>query len=51
MLNSEGIDATIDSLKTINLIQNVDKSNISFDDIKVLCDMNQILNLNREDNI
>ena len=45
MLSSDGIDATIDSLKTINLIQNVDKSNISFNDIKVLYDMNQILNL------
>lgn len=51
MLNSDGIDATIDSLKTINLIQNVDKSVINFDQIKVLCDMNQILSLNKEDNI
>ena len=50
MLTSDGIDATVDSLKTINLIQNVDKSSISFDDIKVLFDMNQIIYLNKEDN-
>ena len=49
MLTTDGIDATIDSLRTINLIQNVDKSSISFDDIKVLYDMNQILSLNKED--
>jgi hypothetical protein len=49
MLTTDGIDATIDSLRTINLIQNVDKSSINFDDIKVLCDMNQILLLNKED--
>ena len=49
MLTSDGIDATIDSLRTINLIQNVDKSSINFDDIKVLFDMNQILYLNKED--
>ena len=49
MLTTDGIDATIDSLRTINLIQNVDKSNITFDDIKVLYDMNQILLLTKED--
>ena len=49
MLTSDGIDATIDSLKTINLIQNVDKSSISFEDIKLLCDMNYIINMNKED--
>ena len=49
MLTSDGIDATIDSLRTINLIQNVDKSSINFNDIKVLFDMNQILYLNKED--
>lgn len=49
MLTSDGIDATVDSLRTINLIQNVDKSSINFDDIKVLFDMNQIIYLNKED--
>ena len=48
MLTNDGIDATIDSLQTINLIQNVDKSSISFDQIKVLCDMKKIVDLYKE---
>ena len=34
---------------TINLIQNVDKSNISFNDIKIIYDMNQIISMNKGD--
>ena len=49
MLSSDGIDATNDSLMTINLIQNVDKSNISFNDIKIIYDMNQIISMNKGD--
>lgn len=47
MITKDTIDATLDSLRTINLIQNVDKSSISFEQIKVLCDMDQIISSNK----
>ena len=42
-IKPETIDSTLESLRFINLVQNVERSNISFSDISILCKMQDIL--------
>ena len=42
-IQPENIDSTLESLRFINLVQNVEKSNISFSKISILCRIKDIL--------
>ncbi len=48
MINQESIDSTMDSVSFINLIQNIERSNISVHRINNLCKMKEILMENGE---
>ena len=48
LIQKETIDSTLESLRFINLIQNVDSSNYSFDKIDVLCKMQEIIKSREE---
>ena len=43
MIDQDNIDATMDTVKYINLIQNIDRSNISISEINNLCKMQGIV--------
>lgn len=43
MINPDSIDATMDSVRFINLIQNIEKSSISLNQIDELCKMKEII--------
>lgn len=49
MIDRDNIDSTMDSVKFINLIQNIELSNITLHDIEVLCNMKKIVD-DRESN-
>ncbi len=42
-IKKDNIDATLDSVRYVNLIQNIERSTISLEDIKDLCEMKKIL--------
>lgn len=46
MVNSENIDSTMETVLFINLIQNIEKSNIDIHKINNLCRMSEIINTN-----
>lgn len=46
MVNSENIDSTMETVLFINLIQNIEKSNIDIHKISNLCRMSEIINTN-----
>ncbi len=43
MIDKDNIDATMDSVRFINLIQNIDRSSISVHDIDIICKMKEIV--------
>ena len=43
MINKDNIDATMESVRFINLIQNINRSAISIHDIDILCKMKEIV--------
>ncbi len=49
MIDRDNIDSTMDSVKFINLIQNIELSSITLHDIEVLCNMKKIVD-DRESN-
>ena len=49
MIDRDNIDSTMDSVMFINLIQNIELSNVSLHDIEVLCNMKKIVDA-RESN-
>ena len=48
-INKDNIDSTLDSVRYVNLIQNIERSAISLSDIKNLCDMKKILSSEEEE--
>ena len=48
MISAENIDSTLESLRFINLIQNIEKSSISLHDIDIICRINDIFKENDE---
>lgn len=46
MINPDNIDATMESVKFINLIQNIERSTITLHDIDILCQMKKIISEN-----
>ena len=49
MINPDNIDATLDSVKFINLIQNINRSTINFHRIENICKMNEIVAVSEEE--
>lgn len=47
-INKDNIDSTLDSVRYVNLIQNIERSAISIRDIKNLCDIKKIISLDNE---
>ena len=47
-INKDNIDSTLDSVRYVNLIQNIERSSISLNDIKNLCDMKKIIFIDNE---
>ena len=47
-INKENIDSTLDSVRYINLIQNIERSSISLNDIKNIVEMKKILFIDNE---
>ena len=50
MINADNIDSTLESIRFINLIQNINRSTINFHMIENLCKMNEILTLEEDKN-
>ena len=48
-INKDNIDSTLDSVRYVNLIQNIERSAISLNDIKNLCEMKKILSSEEEE--
>ena len=49
-INKDNIDSTLDSVRYVNLIQNIERSAISLNDIKNLCDIKKIIFVEDEKN-
>ena len=47
-INKDNIDSTLDSVRYVNLIQNIERSTISLNDIKNLCEMKKIIYVDNE---
>ena len=50
IINSDNIDSTLESIRFINLIQNINRSTINFHRIENLCKMNEIIASSEEEN-
>ena len=48
MIDKDNIDSTIDTLRFINLIQNIEESSISLDTIDNIYQMDKIVSINRD---
>ena len=48
MIDKDNIDSTIDTLRFINLIQNIEESSISLDTIDNIYQMDKIVSVNRD---
>ena len=50
MINKDNIDSTMESVKFINLIQNIERSSINIHDIDIICKMKEIIDTNENKN-
>ena len=48
MIDRDNIDSTLESIRMINVIQNIDKSSTSLHDIDCLCKMKSIIGNKQE---
>ena len=48
LINKDNIDSTLDTLSFINIIQNIESSNITLDTISNIYNMKKIVSINRD---